>query len=254
MNEPAPSLPRVYLFGTCLIDVYYPAAGLDALALLELAGYEVIFPQAQTCCGQPPYNSGYQKMAKPIAIATVELFSDTDLPLIVPSASCAGMIRNHYPTLLKEYPRLHEKAVALASRTHEILDFLLDKLPYEQASHRISKPVVHRSCAAHREVGVADQWHQILQRLPGCTPGLPEGDNECCGFGGTFSIKSPEISAAMTEDKCQALLAENPDRIVTGDCGCLMNIEGHLKHRQSSIPCEHILSTLARQFGVHHDA
>ncbi len=244
---------KVYLFGTCLIDVFYPAAGMDALALLELCGYQVIYPQQQTCCGQPAYNSGYTNEAKTVAKSVLDLFSAQAYPVIVPSASCAAMIKHHYPKLFAADPVALQQAEELAHRTYELLDFLADKLPYEAALGSPQQPALHLSCSAQREMKVSERWLSLLKRLPGCDPILPADHEECCGFGGTFAIKSADISSAMTADKCKALQACQSKTLVSGDCGCLMNIEAYARKHNMAMQCEHIASFLAKQFGIHHE-
>lgn len=224
---------------------------MDAVALLALCKKQVIFPQAQTCCGQPPYNSGENKATRVVAQQTIRCFSNKKIPLIVPSASCAGMIKHHYPSLFKPGSLDHERALELSSRTYELIEFIETRLPYHQQV--VTDPVhisLHRSCCALREMQVAGQWLSILDRLDHVTVSLPELEAECCGFGGTFAIKSPQISAAMTADKCRHLLAPKPEAIVSGDCGCLMNISGHLEHNKLSMPTEHLARFIAKRFGV----
>jgi len=245
---------QVYLFGTCLIDMFYPQAGLDAVALLELSGYEVIYPQAQTCCGQPPYNSGFRPPAVKIAKQTIQLFSAKDIPLIVPSASCAGMIKHHYPTLFGPQSLETKQAKQLAQRTFELIDFIADKLPYtQQPSRPPIKVTLHESCSALREMAVANSWRQVLNKLENISVTYPENRQECCGFGGTFSVKSDAISAVMTQDKCQNLLNTEGKQILSGDCGCLMNIGEHLKFESKKDPCLHLASFLVEHFGLRHD-
>jgi len=250
---------QVYLFGTCLIDVYYPQAGMDAIKLLELAGYEVVFPQAQTCCGQPAYNSGFKDLSLDVIRHTINTFSQHSLPLIVPSASCAGMIKHHYQHALKKESALPnddtdaKNAAELAERTFELIDFLLDKLPYHRLKKRPSMRVcLHQSCSAQREMKVAASWEKILIRMPHIDVLKPQYADECCGFGGTFAVKSPDVSAVMTEDKCRAILNTQAEYIVSGDCGCLMNLSGHLEHRiehqEEPIKPMHLASFIAQQF------
>jgi L-lactate dehydrogenase complex protein LldE len=244
---------QVYLFGTCLIDTFYPEAGMDAIALLGLCGQQVIFPQAQTCCGQPPYNSGENKAARDVARQTIQCFSHKKIPLIVPSASCAGMIKYHYPSLFKPGSPEHEQAIELSARTYELVEYIEPLLPYDQQITASPAHItLHRSCCALREMQVATHWLSILDKLDHVTVSLPEQEAECCGFGGTFAIKSPAISAAMTEDKCRYLLASKPEEIVSGDCGCLMNISGHLQHNKTTTPTQHLARFVAKRFGVEH--
>jgi len=244
---------QVYLFGTCLIDMLYPQAGLDAVALLELSGYEVIYPQAQTCCGQPPYNSGFKPPAVTIAKQTIQLFSAKDIPLIVPSASCAGMIKHHYPTLFDSETLETKQAEQLAHRTFELIDFIADKLPYNQQPLRPpTKVTLHESCSALREMNVAKTWRHVLNKLDNVEVTYPENKQECCGFGGTFSVKSDAISAVMTQDKCHNLLKAKGNKILSGDSGCLMNIGEHLKFEGKKDPCLHLASFLVDHFGLSH--
>jgi len=249
---------QVYLFGTCLIDVFYPNAGLDAISLLELCGYEVIFPSEQTCCGQPPYNSGFKSSAIDVAKQTIQTFCTKDIPLIVPSASCAGMIKHHYPLLFKkletnEQNQYQQKALALSERTFELIDFIADKLPFDQQTvNTPCKVSLHESCCAQREMMVSESWRAILERLNNVEVNLPDYAAECCGFGGTFSVKSAAISAAMTQDKSLNLQASKPDFIVSGDSGCLMNIGEHIKQENQLNPCLHLASFVARRFGIEH--
>jgi len=245
---------QIYLFGTCLIDMFYPQAGLDAVALLELSGYEVIYPQTQTCCGQPPYNSGFKSPAVKVAKQTIQLFSAQDIPLIVPSASCAAMIKHHYPTLFKTNSLEAKQAKQLGQRTFELIDFIADKLPYNRQPLRSPiKVTLHESCSALREMNVASTWRHVLNKLDNVEVTYPENRQECCGFGGTFSIKSDAVSAVMTQDKCQNLINTTAKQILSGDCGCLMNIGEHLKFEGNKNPCLHLASFLVEQFGLNHD-
>ena len=249
-----PPKKQVYLFGTCLIDMFYPQAGIAAVTLLELAGYEVVYPQNQTCCGQPPYNSGFKTPAIKIAKQTIQLFSTQDIPLIVPSASCAGMIKHHYPTLFKPHSAEETLAKQLAQRTFDLLDFIADKLPYKQQPPRLPISVtLHESCSALREMSVANTWCNILNKLNNVEVKYPENKQECCGFGGTFSVKSDAISAVMTQDNCQNLLNTNSKQILSGDAGCLMNIGEHLKFEGKEDPCLHLASFLVEHFGLNHE-
>ncbi len=247
---------QVYFFGTCLIDALYPQAGLDAIALLELCDLKVVYPQAQTCCGQAPYNAGFSDHAAAAAAQTVTLFSEHDWPLVVPSASCAGMIKHHYPRLLASDPSLHQQATQLSGRCVELIDFIAERLPYERLSTNPASNTcvsLHTSCAALREEPVADSWSTVLSRLPGVTLKHPQNKQECCGFGGTFAVKSPALSHALTKDKSAALLADHPDHITSGDCGCLMNIGSHIKYKTGHNPCLHLASIVARAFGIRHE-
>lgn len=254
ISKETPPSKQVYLFGTCLIDMFYPQAGLDAIALLTLAGYEVIYPQAQTCCGQPPYNSGFKTPAAKVAEHTIQLFMTKDIPLIVPSASCAGMIKHHYPTLFKPKSLAATQAQTLANKTYELIDFIADKLPYTQQPTRSpTKVTLHESCSALREMRVAGSWREVLNKLDNVDVTFPKNSHECCGFGGTFAVKSEAISAVMTHDKCQNLLKTNSKQILSGDSGCLMNIGEHLTFEDQKNPCLHLASFLVDHFGLNNE-
>lgn len=231
----------VYFFGTCLIDLFYPEAGLSAIELIEREGVNVHFPQAQTCCGQPPFNSGYNKEAIAVAAQQINLFSDP-IPVIVPSASCAGMMKHHYPALFKNHP-MQPKAVELSSRVFELTEFLVRVLNISLTD--TGAPVniaMHTSCSARREMGVTEDGLTLLRQLKNVNVIEPERASECCGFGGTFSVKQPEISAAMAEDKCQAIENTGASKWVSQDCGCLMNVNGVIEKTQRDIRGEHLAS------------
>ena len=223
--------PRsVYFFGTCLIDMVLPQAGLAAMHLLRREGIEVIYPQGQTCCGQPAYNSGYDAEARTVARCQLDAFS-RDIPVVVPSASCAGMMKVQYPKLFAGTPD-QERAEALARRVVELTDFLarvLDWRPVDRGAPL--KVVLHQSCSARREMGVADAAKDLLARLAHLETVEPDHAHECCGFGGTFAVKQPEISAAMAADKADAILATGAQVLVSQDAGCLLNLGGTLERR-----------------------
>lgn len=259
MPELAPAQTRpgdVYFFATCLIDQFFPEAGLDAITLLEREGIRVHFPENQTCCGQPAYTSGFPEAARRVAAQQLDLFPE-DWPVIVPSGSCAGMMKHHYPKLFADDPERRAKAEKLAPRIHEFTQFLLDVLDYQPADHGATQSVVlHTSCAARREMGVHLSGRRLLEKLPQVNIAQQAHEAECCGFGGTFSLKQPEISAAMVEDKVQALKATGAERVVSADCGCLLNILGHAAWQDQqagraapSLPGEHIASFLLRRSG-----
>lgn len=215
----------VYFFGTCLIDLIFPRAGLSAMRLLQREGIRVVYPQDQTCCGQPAYNSGFREEARAVAVAQLDVFTQ-DIPIVVPSASCAGMFRVHYPRLFVGTPE-EARARALSERVYELAEFLvrvLDLKPADLGSPL--KVAMHNSCSARRELGVAEEAMDLLGRLANVDAVEPNRAYECCGFGGTFAVKQPEISAAMAADKTAAIAATGATVLVGQDCGCLMNLDG----------------------------
>lgn len=244
MNKPS----VVYFFGTCLIDLLYPRAGLAGMQLIRDAGIRVIYPDGQSCCGQPAFNSGYREEALSVARSQLACFPE-DHPVVVPSGSCAGMIKHHWPELFAGQPG-HEQAIAVAGRTYELTEFLVDVMHLElQDLGAPTKIAIHTSCAARREMGVADRIESLLGQLANVEVLEQAHKTECCGFGGTFSVKQPDISGAMVEAKSNALQATGASRVISQDCGCLMNIGGALEKRQSDLATQHIAEFLLERTG-----
>ncbi|MBK6555207.1 MAG: (Fe-S)-binding protein [Rhodocyclaceae bacterium] len=220
---------RAALFVTCLVDLMRPRIGFAAIRLLEAAGCEVVVPKTQTCCGQPAFNSGDRASAARLAKKVIAEFESFE-HVVVPSGSCADQIRNEYPGLLADDPPWHGRAVALASRVYELTDFLvnvakLDRLPGDFTG----SVTYHDSCTGLRSLGIKRQPRDLLAKLPGVELREMPGAEECCGFGGTFSVKFGDISAAIAEKKCGNACSTGADAIVGGDLGCLLNIEGKLR-------------------------
>ncbi len=234
---------KVYFFGTCLIDLFYPGAGLAGIQLLEREGIQVIFPQDQTCCGQPAYTSGYHDEARAVAGAQLGLF-EQDWPIVVPSGSCGGMMRKHYPDLFKDTPQA-DQAREVADRVWELTDFLLNvcHIRLEDLGEP-TQVALHTSCSARREMGIAEVGPRLLGQLDNVTLVEQVRPEECCGFGGTFAVRHPDISGAMVSDKVKALADTGATRFVTTDCGCLMNINGHAEHARKDLRGQHIASFL----------
>jgi len=242
-----PSKPeKVYFFGTCLVDLFYPEAGLDGIRLLEREGIEVLFPEDQTCCGQPAYTSGYAREARAVAAAQLGLFPEP-WPIVVPSGSCGGMMRTHYPQLFAGSD-LEERANEVAGRVHELTEFLVHvchlKLEDRGAPEKVA---MHTSCSARREMGLAETGPTLLAQLGQVELVEQARAAECCGFGGTFAVRHPEVSAAMVEDKTTAIAEAGAQRFVTSDCGCMMNIGGRFEQQKTPVEGEHIASYLWRR-------
>lgn len=250
----SPNKPRdIYFFATCVVDQFFPGAGMDAITLLEAQGIRVHFPEEQTCCGQPAYSSGFADAARKVAAHQLTLFPQ-DWPIVVPSGSCAGMMKHHYPTLFAADPVRKPQAEALSARVYELTQFLVEILDFKPEDlGGDCKVVLHTSCSARREMGVHRTGKQLLGHLKHVEIAQQDHESECCGFGGTFSIKQPEISGAMVEDKVKALKATGAERVISADCGCLLNILGHAAWqdeqagRPPSLPGEHIASFLLRR-------
>ena len=221
---------RVGLFVTCLVDLVRPRIGFAALKLLEAAGCTVIVPQTQTCCGQPGYNAGDYDSARALALKLIDEFRHCEF-VVLPSGSCAGMIRVHYPKLF-ERDTVHREAVErLAARTYELTDFLTRVVKLEQVPARFDGQLTyHDACSGLRELGVCQQPRELLAQA-GAQVVEMKNATTCCGFGGTFSVKFGDISARMAQNKCEAIAQTGAGTIAAGDLGCLMNIEGTLRRR-----------------------
>ena len=223
-----PSKPEaVYFYGTCLVDTFFPQSGLAAVELIEREGVRVIFPQGQTCCGQPPFNSGYHREARAVAREQLALFP-ADLPVVVPSGSCGAMLRVHYPGLFAGEPEA-EAAEALASRVFEWSDFMVQVLRVKLADKGPPlKVAYHPSCHMLREMKVRDAPQSLLAQLERVEVLPLANQEECCGFGGAFSVKMGDVSRAMVADKCRAVRQSGAELLLSMDAGCLINIGGAL--------------------------
>lgn len=236
---------RVGFFVTCLVDLMRPSIGFAAIRLLEATGAEVYVPPAQTCCGQPAYNGGDRNNAKALAAKLVAEFESCDW-LVAPSGSCTGMIRTHYADLFRDDPAWAKRAEALALRTRELTDFLLNELDLEWAPKRFEGTITyHDSCAGLREMGIKSQPRALLARVPGLKLTEMAECETCCGFGGTFAVKFGEISARLADNKCQHVVNSGADAVVMGDLGCMLNIEGRLRRRGDKTRVLHVAEVLA---------
>ncbi len=245
VNDPTAVRPRVGLFVTCLVDVMRPSVGFAALKLLEGAGCTVEVPDTQTCCGQPAYNSGDRPTAKDLARKTIAAFEGFDF-VVAPSGSCAGMLKSHYPKLLADDPAWSLKAIAFGERVHELISFLVDVRGVTQVDARFDGRVTyHDSCSGLRELGVKTQPRQLLASVQGLELTEMADSEVCCGFGGTFSIKYPEISNAMVDKKSTNISAAAPDLVLAGDLGCLMNMAGKLSREGKPVAARHVAEVLA---------
>jgi len=236
---------RVQLFSTCLVDTFFPETGEATLRLLHHFGVEVACPKAQTCCGKPSDSGGYTHQTRKAAEHFLSIFEGSD-PILMPSGSCASMVKNHYPELFKDDPRLREKAEGVAARTYELSHFLVHALKAHGAGLRGKGRITyHASCQLTRELGVREEPLLLLRSLQGADfVDLPHADR-CCGFGGIFMAKLPELSMAMAEEKAQNILSTGADTVTGCDHGCLMNIADALRRQNSDIQVKHIAAVLA---------
>ena len=245
MPQDRPAHPRVALFVTCLVDLHRPTVGFAAIQLLRQAGCTVEVPRAQTCCGQPAYNSGDRATARDIARAILEAFEGYDY-VVVPSGSCGGMIRRHLPGLFDDDPNTRARARALGDRTFELVGFLTDVMGMDRVSAAYSGTVVyHDACAALREMAVKAQPRVLLGTVAGLTLTEMAEPETCCGFGGMFCVKYADISVRMAADKCRDITATGADTLLAGDLGCLLNIAGRLQREGSAMKVRHVAEVLA---------
>lgn len=241
-NEPR---PRVGLFVTCLVDLFRPTIGFAAIKLIEAAGCDVAVPASQTCCGQPAYNSGDRRDAQAIARQVVAAFETFDY-VVAPSGSCAGTLKQHYPELLADDAEWQSRAAGFAGKVHELLSFLVDVRGMTTVEATFAgKVTYHDSCSGLRELGVADQPRRLLASVDGLALAEMEEADVCCGFGGTFCVKYPDISNAIAEKKTANIAATGAGTVLAGDLGCLMNIAGKLQRQNTPIAVRHVAEVLA---------
>jgi L-lactate dehydrogenase complex protein LldE len=240
---------RVGLFVTCLVDLFRPTVGFAAVKLLEEAGCTVEVPRAQTCCGQPSYNSGDRADTKAIARQVIAAFDGVDY-VVAPSGSCAGMIREHYPELFADEKEMAVAVQHLAKRTYELVSFLTDVMGVTNVAARYDGTVTyHDSCSGLRELGVKQQPRKLLSSVKGLRISELPGAEICCGFGGTFCIKYPAISDKMVTDKAADVAGTGADTLLAGDLGCLLNMAGKLTRRGETIRVRHVAEVLADMTG-----
>jgi len=234
---------EVYFYATCLVDLFFPDAGMAGIELLEAAGVRVIFPQGQTCCGQPAFNCGYWEEAREVARTQVALFPK-DIPVILPSGSCAGMMKNHYPELFHGQPD-EAQVCAFSARVFELTQFLVNELDVKLTD--LGEPVKvtwHSSCHAVRDLGLVGEPKQLIAQLSNVELAPLTREHECCGFGGTFSVRQPEISGAMSCDKAADAEATGAAVVLSTDGGCLLNVNGTLEAKKSPLRVQHIAEFL----------
>ncbi len=241
--------PRVALFVTCLVDLYRPSVGFAAIRLLEQAGCQVEVPRAQTCCGQPAYNSGDRATTTELARGILDAFGGYDY-VVVPSGSCGGMLRTHMPHLFDNDPNLRTRAEALALRTYELVSFLTDVMGVNSVSAvwNGGTATYHDSCAGLRELGIKEQPRRLLRSM-GVNVTEMTDPEVCCGFGGTFCVKYPDISTRMVSDKTKDIASTGAELLLAGDMGCLLNMAGRLTRENRPVKVRHVAEVLAGMTG-----
>ncbi|MCS6780244.1 MAG: (Fe-S)-binding protein [Geminicoccaceae bacterium] len=237
--------PRVALFVTCLVDLFRPSVGWAAVELLEAAGCRVEVPEPQVCCGQPAFNSGDRRTTEDLARQTIPTLEPFDY-VVAPSGSCAGMLRKHFPELFDEDPAWKRRAEAVAAKSFELVSFLVEVRGMRKPPGRLCvRATYHDSCSGLRELGVKEQPRALLRAIPGLELVEMEAAEVCCGFGGTFCVKYPEISTKMVEDKTRRAEATGAELLLAGDLGCLLNMAGRLARRGSALRVRHVAEVLA---------
>jgi L-lactate dehydrogenase complex protein LldE len=237
-------MPHVGLYVTCLVDAMRPSVGWAAVKLLDDAGCRVDVP-SQTCCGQPAFNSGDRQTAQALALQVIEAFDVFDY-VILPSGSCAGMMRAHYGELFKDDPDLAPRAERFAAKTYELVSFLTDVLKVPSVKARFDGTVTyHDSCAGLRELGIQAQPRQLLSTVEGLTLKEMQDSDICCGFGGTFAVKYPDVSNAIVSRKAERIAASEASTLLAGDLGCLMNMAGKLQRQGKNMAVRHVAEVLA---------
>ncbi|MCV0395326.1 MAG: (Fe-S)-binding protein [Rhizobiaceae bacterium] len=237
--------PRVGLFVTCLVDLFRPVVGFSAVKLIEAAGCEVDVPMTQTCCGQPAYNSGDRADTRAIAENTIRAFEGYDY-VVAPSGSCAGMLKKHYPGLFRGDPTWEKRTEAFAAKVHELVSFLADEMKVTSVAARHDGSVTyHDSCSGLRELGISAQPRALLASVEGLTMREMRDPDVCCGFGGTFCVKYPDISNAIVEKKTETIREAGAETLLAGDLGCLMNMAGKLSRQGSGVEARHVAEVLA---------
>jgi L-lactate dehydrogenase complex protein LldE len=236
---------RVALFVTCLVDLFRPTVGFAAVKLLEDAGCTVEVPRRQTCCGQPAYNSGDKADAKAIALQVFDAFAGYDY-VVAPSGSCAGMLRLHYRDLFADDSENLPRAQELAERSWELVSFLVDVCGIHAVAASWQRRITyHDACSGLRELGVKLQPRQLLASVSGLSIEELPGAEVCCGFGGTFCVKYPEISDKMVTDKAADIAATGAEAVLAGDLGCLLNMAGKLYRQGRHVEVRHVAEVLA---------
>ena len=235
----------VTLFIQCLVDGIYPQVGESMVKIFRNLGIELTCPARQTCCGQPAFNSGYRREARVAAKRFIEIFESADT-IVCPSGSCVTMVRHHYPELFKDNVSWLQRAGQVAGKTYELTEYLVDVLKVDDiGAHYDGKITYHDSCHLLRSLRIKEQPRRLLDKVSGADLVEMHDSDKCCGFGGSFSVKYADISAAMAEDKVNNIIESGADTVVGCDMGCLMNIQGLLNRRGSDIKVMHIAQILA---------
>lgn len=240
---------KVSLFITCLADVFFPHVGRSVVDIMERCGVELDFPLAQTCCGQPAFNSGYQKEAKDAARQMIKAFAHSEY-VVTPSGSCASMVRHYYKELFENDREWYEKAASLAEKTYELTDFLVNVLGVTEFGSELNETATfHQSCHMSRGLGIKEEPLKLLSQVKGLNVTPLPYCQDCCGFGGTFAVKMSPISETMADEKIRHIESTGANLLIGADMGCLMNLEGRLRRNGKSVRVMHVAEVLAKGSG-----
>ena len=236
---------RVSLFVTCMVDQLMPQVGMAMVEVLERLGYRVDFPERQTCCGQPAFNSGYRAEARTVARHFLDTLEASEA-IVIPSGSCASMVKNHYPSLFEKEPATLARAESVAARVWEFSEFLTRVAGVEDVGARFEDVVTyHDGCHSLREMGIREGPRRLLAHVRGLDLREMQPAEECCGFGGTFSVKFAELSGAMARTRIEAILRTGARTVVSADPSCLMQIQGVLSRAGAPVRTLHLAEVLA---------
>ena len=237
---------RIRLFISCLVDNFFPQVGEAMLKVLSGMGLEVKFPQNQTCCGQPAFNSGHRKETEKVASHFLDVFGDGDEAIVCPSGSCVSMVKHYYPELFRNDPEKLSRVEKISSNIYEFSEFVFQrKETLSLNSAYRGRVTFHDSCHALRELGINSQPRELIKSLNGVELVEMEMADACCGFGGTFSIKYPEVSKSMLQEKTDSILDSGADAVVSTDMGCLMNIKGLISRKKMPVKVLHLAELIA---------
>ncbi|GAB4522568.1 MAG: (Fe-S)-binding protein [Anaerolineae bacterium] len=244
--RPSPKNKTVSLFVTCLVDMIYPQTGVSVVEILDHLGIPMEFRAGQTCCAQPAFNAGFWDDARVVAKNFLRAFDGADL-IVTPSGSCASMVRHYYPVLFKDDPVLLEKATRIASITWEFTEYLVDGLGITDLGAKLppTKVAFHYACHGLRLMHLDSQARALAEHIEGVTVLNMNGADECCGFGGLFAVKMADVSGAMLERKLTNINAAEADVILTGDCGCIAQMNGGLSRSGEPQKVRHVADLLA---------
>jgi L-lactate dehydrogenase complex protein LldE len=239
------------LFVTCLGDTFYPGAVRATVRVLERMGMRVACPPEQTCCGQPMFNAGYFDQALSVARRFVEIFDRTEGPIVTPSSSCAAMVRHHYPRVFKDDPAILDRVRKVGERTFELCEFLVKecKVNLKALHARFSESVTYHYSCHFRPLGISDEPVELIRQIEGIRYLPLKGMDQCCGFGGTFSLNFPHLSGAMAAEKVERIRETKADWLIFSDAGCAMNITGYANRKGYSLKAMHMAELVDRALG-----